>query len=219
MKKNLLALILLCFCYISFSQSLPELPLKNDKIYYVFESTFKNQKYCLGKFPLNKLNEQTSIRMGEKLEGRFNKLYDPKDISSLLIGGAARKCNDTLSKGQYQLIIPGGLKYVDLTIIGLISGYVKKRALTTQIKGDATLIFKSNNQYELKIKSLMLKINYMDGSETNVDLSEYYLYLKKKAKISKTQIKLFNDLDEILKINNQALTDSFNFIIQNEELN
>jgi hypothetical protein len=218
MKKNLLFFIFLCFFRLSFSQALPDLPLKNDKIYYVFETNFKNQKYCLGKYPLYKLYEQSRMRIGEKLKGKFNKAFDPKDISSLIIPGAVRSCTDTLSNGIYQLIIPGGLKFIDLTIAGRLSGSGKKRALLSVIKGDATLVFKSNNQYELKIKSLMLGINYMDGSETNIDLSKYYLELKKKTNISKNQARLFNDLDEILKLHNQALTESFQYIIENEEL-
>lgn len=218
MKKNLLFLVFLCVFSFSFSQVLPELPMKNDKIYYVFETNFKNQKYCLGKYPLNNLNEQLSIRMGEKLKGRYNKSIDPKDISSLLIAGLPRHCKDTLSNGIYQLIIPGGIKFVDLTIIGLLSGSGKKRALMSEIKGDVTLIFKSNNQYELRIKSLIYRTTHMDMTETNIDLSKYYLELKKKTQVSKNQAKLFYELDEILKLNNQALTESIQYIIENQEL-
>ena len=218
MRKNLLFPVFLCVFNLSFSQVLPELPMKNDKIYYVFESSFKNQKNCLGKYSLRELYFQSRMRMGEKLIGRYNKSYDPKDISSLIIGGVPRHCNDTLLNGKYQLIIPGGLKFVDLTIIGYLSGSGKKRANISEIKGDAILIFKSNNDYELRIKSLFYHITHMDMSETNIDLSKYYLELKKKTKVSKNQAKLFNELDEILKHHNQALTESFQYIIENEEL-
>jgi hypothetical protein len=64
----------------------------------------------------------------------------------------------------------------------------------------------------------MLQTTYMDMTESNIDLSKYYSELKKKTKVSKNQAKLFSDLDDCLKLNNQSLSESFQFIIENEEL-
>ena len=64
----------------------------------------------------------------------------------------------------------------------------------------------------------MLEQMYLDGSSSNTNLSEYYLALKDKEKLNKKEANLFLDLDNVLKISNEALWESFNFIIENDEL-
>ena len=47
--KTLYILPLLLFCNISFSQEMPEIPMKNSLIYYNLHNKHNNQKQCLAK--------------------------------------------------------------------------------------------------------------------------------------------------------------------------
>jgi hypothetical protein len=156
--------------------------------------------------------------VGEKLKGRYNKTYDPKDISSLLLMGWSKNCNDTLKDGIYQLLLPGGLKLIDFTLIGALTGSVNGRVMYSAIRAKANLYFPSDNEFELRLKGFTLELNYFDGTQTNVDLSELYLELMSKDKKSAKDLKLFNELDEILKLNVEALIESFNYVISTDEL-
>ena len=58
----------------------------------------------------------------------------------------------------------------------------------------------------------------MDGTSSIIDLSEYYLKLLKEKSLTEQQIKMFNELDYLVKACNQVVYESFNFVIKNEEL-
>ena len=105
-----------------------------------------------------------------------------------------------------------------MTIIAMISGMYKPKPIVSVIRAEAILICSSKNEYELKFKKFMLEQMYLDGSSSNTNLSEYYLALKDKEKLNKKEANLFLDLDNVLKISNEALWESFNFIIENDEL-
>jgi hypothetical protein len=220
--KILYILPLLLFCNISFGQELPEIPMKNDIIYYSFLSKHTNQKKCLSKYlkeeSYEEINSQTSIKLGEKLKGKYDKIYDPKDLVTLYFNPiSGLNCVDT-SKGGFAFGIPKGTSLFDMTIIGLVSGMVQPKPYMSIIKAEAILICSSKNEYELRFKKFMLEQMYPDGSSSNINLSEYYLALKNKEKLNKKEVNLFLDLEYVLKISIEALWESFNFIIENDEL-
>ena len=164
------------------------------------------------------INNQTRIRLGEKLKGKYDKIYDPKNMVTLaLLTSKGLPCVDT-TIGLFQFLIPKGTSLFDLTIIGMVSGMAKPKPYMSVIKAEAILICSSKNEYELKFKKFMLEQMYLDGSSSNTNLSEYYLALKNKEKLNKKEANLFLDLDNVLKISNEALWESFNFIIENDEL-
>jgi hypothetical protein len=226
MKKNLLALILLCFCYISFSQSLPELPMKKDKIYYVFEDTFGNKKSCLGNYLKNDL-EEIYEELGNNLVKNFkDKSYkiDKRFMSeecpvSFGLGKVSLSlgCMDTILNGFIQYRMPNeSLNFFDLTPIGLISGSWRKKTLYGTLTAEVDILFKSFNTLELHFKRFNLELMSMDYSEEHVNLSEQYLSLKNKDKISKKEVQLFIFLDELLKLMNYEFSNSVNYVIDNE---
>jgi hypothetical protein len=224
MKKNLLALILLCFSYMSFSQSLPELPMKRDKIYYVFEDTFSNKKSCLGNYLKNDLAEIYE-ELGNNLIKKFkDKSYkiDKRFMSeecpvSFGLGRVSLGCMDTILNGFIQYRMPTeSLNFFDLTPIGLISGSWRKKTLYGTLTAEVDIIFKSFNTLELHFKSFKLELMYMDNTEEHVNLSEQYLAIKNKDKISNKELQLFIFLDELLNLMNYEFSNSVKYVIDNE---
>jgi hypothetical protein len=224
MKKNLLSLIFLSFCNILISQLLPELPLKRDKIYYVFEDTFSNKKSCLGNYLKNDLAEIYE-ELGNNLIKKFkDKSYkiDKRFMSeecpvSFGLGRISLGCMDTILDGFIQYRMPTeSLNFFDLTPIGLISGSWRKKTLYGTLTAEVELIFKSFNTLELHFKRFKLELMYMDYSEEHVNLSEQYMALKSKDKISNKEVQLFIFLDELLNLINYEFSNSVNYVINNE---
>jgi hypothetical protein len=217
MKKNLLALILLCFCYISFSQSLPELPLKKNKINYEFEVHLENKNKSLEEY-FNLNYQEIFSRFEIIINPEMNKRKISINDSGVYPNGLSFSAGAYSGlPGVFQLIISGsGAKLIDFTIVGLLSGSVKKRALMNEVRAETEMIYTSKNSYSLRLKKFTLNITYMDMTNSVLDLSEYYLKLKEKNKISKAEVKLLIQIDEVIKILNSALKDSFKYVIDNE---
>jgi hypothetical protein len=204
--------------------SLPDLPTKDGKIYYVFKTTLDNEKKCIKEYhPL--ATEKFTDKVKQQMKGRYDKIYDNE---SLVYFGASDKvhnyngpknsCIDTLETGIFFFLIPKTFNYFDFTVLGLVSNLSKPKVMFSQITAEPFLIFNSKNQYELRFRKFLLKLTLMDGSTTDLDLSQYYNELKNKEKLTKKDVQLFIDLNEILELTNKVYSDCLKFEYENEEL-
>jgi hypothetical protein len=204
--------------------SLPDLPTKDGKIYYVFKTNLSNEKKCLKEYHFLATRKFTD-RIKQQMKGRYDKVYDNQN---LVLFSASDKvnnynspkntCIDTLETGLFFFIIPKTINYFDLTVLGLVSNLAKPKVLTSQITAEPYLIFNSKNQYELRFRKFMLKLTLMDGSTTDLDLSQYYNELKNKEKLTKNDVQLFLELNEILELTNKVYSECLKFEYENEEL-
>jgi hypothetical protein len=201
----------------AFSQKLADIPLTDSTIYYVFKEEFQNKKKCLKKY-----NDASWIqmigRLDAKITGRYPKYYPWKIKFMTQTIENPHPCIDTLRYCSFGITIPEKSNYTDYTIIGSILNIGKKRFLWSEISAEPILIFTNDNQYELKFRKFIYKIYFTDGTISIIDLSEYYLKLLKEKSLTEQQIKMFNELDYLVKACNQVVYESFNFVIKNEEL-
>jgi hypothetical protein len=239
MKKNLLFPVFLCVFNLSFSQVLPELPMKNDVLYYSFNKKFEIKKKCLyriGGDTDSELKLQQRIR--EKLKGRYGKAYDNLDL--VTFGGSAqtqlyleylengmdyqnylkkyqdklKSCTDTVKGGVFQLLIPGKLNLIDYTVLGVVMGTGKKKPFQTIIKSETQFNYISENELVIIFKKFWIEMTLFDGSQMNKDLSEIYLNLKNKDDLTKSDVKIFTELDEVLNLTVDAITEQINWQIK-----
>jgi 5-bromo-4-chloroindolyl phosphate hydrolysis protein len=66
------------------------------------------------------------------------------------------------------------------------------------------MIFQSFNEYKLLGRMFSLKAYFYDESEQVQDLTDYYLELKKKPKLKKKEVQLFNDLNLLMNNINEV---------------
>lgn len=221
---NYFLIIFLSSNLLSQEISLPELPMKDSKIYFVFKTTLDNEKKCIKEYHFL-ASKKFMDRMKQQMKGRYDKVYDNQ---GLVVFGAADKvnnynspknsCTDTLETGLFSFIIPKTFNYFDYTVLGLVSNLSKPKVMMSQITAEPYLIFNSKNQYELRFRKFMLKLTLMDGSTTELDLSKYYNELKNKEKLTKNDIQLFIELSEILELTNKVYSECLRFEYENEEL-
>lgn len=221
-KAILLIINLLFFHYLNSQVEFPNLPSKENKIYYKINSTFQNKKKCLNQY-LKDIDKLMNDKIKEKIKGRYDKIYDNE---SLVICGFSDKksnfnkntCVDTTESGIFQFIIPNNLNYFDLTLIGGVKNIIKPKVIMSIVTAEPMLVFSSKNTVEFRLRKFNMEQTFVDGSKKSIDLSEYYTKLKEKEKISKKEISLFIELDEIIKITNQSFQESLKFNYENEEL-
>jgi hypothetical protein len=238
MRKNLLFPVFLCVFNLSFSQVLPELPMKNDKIYYSFNKKFEIKNKCFNKMKGNgTIDLQLQQRIREKLKGRYGKAYDNLNLvifqwprfnqlyydwieNGMNNQDYLRKsqekqnsCTDTLKGGVFQLIIPGKLKFFDYTVLGVSMGTGKKKPSQTVIKAETQVNY-SENELVIIFKKFWIEMTLFDGSQMNKDLSEIYLNLKNKDDLTKSDVKIFTELDEVLNHTVDAITEQINWEIK-----
>lgn len=204
--------------------SLPDLPTRDGKIYYVFKTTLDNEKKCIKEYhPLT--TSKFADRIKQQMKGRYDKIYDNQNLvlfsafDKVYINNSLKNsCIDTLETGLFFFIIPKTFNYLDYTVLGLVSNLSKPKVLTSQITAEPYLIFNSKNEYELRFRKFMLKLTLMDGSTNDLDLSQYYNELKNKVKLSKNDVQLFLELNEILELTNKVYSECLKFEYENEEL-
>ena len=224
--KILYILPLLLFCNVSFSQELPDIPMKNNLIYYNLRNKHNNQKQCLAKLlHTTGLNDDYNIgiqkRIHEKQKEKFY-INNSAELVQFKLSNWSRNgrvakgdCFDTLT-GDFSFNLVGGIGYFDM--LGAAYGIGKSKPISKTITAEVTIVFISKNEYEMRFKKFMLNKFYMDATTTNLSLSEYYLDLKNNDKITKKEAKFFLEFDDLIKICNEACWEELKFLIENDEL-
>ena len=224
MKKIYLIILNIIFISFSFSQEIPILPTKENKIYYVFNSIHHNKKKCLRLYQSGFSDLEMNKIINQKLKGRYDKLYDGDDLVTcgfidLKMGTNNLVCLDTIKSGKFQFILPEKFSVFDNTLIGAINNtLINTKPLLTIIKAEPYLVYLSNNQVEFRLRKFIFEQTLIDGTIKYIDLSEYYSKLKEKEKINKKEMYLFKELDDIVKFTHEAFDESIKFIYENEEL-
>ena len=220
---RLLFWLLIFFCsinVISQQLNLPELPMKDGKIYYVFNNALENKKQCL-KIYHNMAVNKVSASVQQKLIGRNNERHD--NTLAILFGSIDKnsnlsspmnKCVDTIESGYFIFTIPKDYSFFDKSIMGLTFNVSKSRAIVSQIVAEPYFVYTSQNEYELKFRKFTLN----QTPNPSIDLSEYYNELKKKPNLTKNDIQIFTELNQIMVLINEAFSECLKFEYENEEL-
>ena len=222
MKNSLLILIIFIGVSIgSWSQQLPEIPMKDGYICYELKGKLNNKKNCIPKSGVfeqldygrtkqqfNKLIKNSSNSVLKLKKGEFGiEVMDLRDIERNKFD-----CSDTINKIfriQY-FYASKNLNYFDFSIIGILLGSGKKKIQEILITCEFKMIFQSFNEYKLLGRMFSLKAYFYDESEQVQDLTDYYLELKKKPKLKKKEVQLFNDLNLLMNNINEVLMKKMN---------
>jgi hypothetical protein len=177
-------------------------------------------------------------RIREKLKGRYGKAYDNIDLVTFgaptqtqlyleyLENGMdyqnylkkyqdkLNSCTDTVKGGIFQLIIPGKLNLIDYTVLGAAMGTGKKKPFQTIIKSETQVNYISENELVIIFKKFWIEMTLFDGTQSNKDLSELYNDLKNKDKLSKSDSKIFTELNDVVNLTVDAITEQINWQIK-----
>lgn len=204
MKKSILFASILLSCINAFAQDVPELPIKNDYVYYVFDHKLDNTKKCIS-FYNNDLTfitnmTQKTVSLSTEVTGNYN------DIHFSNFSGGFLKCTDTISTIAY-IVLP---EKIPQTIFGdYKSGFVSVKI---------NVVFLDKNNYKMTFKAFTCSLMGKDMNLTAVDLEEFYLKFKENSKKTKYEIEVFTRIDNAVKGIDKLILESFKKAYQTDEL-
>lgn len=76
------------------------------------------------------------------------------------------------------------------------------------------VIYISENEQVIIFKKFWIEMTLFNGRQMNKDLSEIYLNLKNKDDLTKSDVKIFTELDEVLNHTVDAITEQINWEIK-----
>ena len=212
--SNLVISFIISFNF-SFSQELPEIPMKNGMAYYSYEHKLDNTKKCIvdysGERTFMKKIVDYSIEFTLK---RTGKLINNNRLNIVPPGRTAIKnrCLDTLTSPIGFILTKSG----ELQWRPAIVEALRKRITETEITSQVSMIFISKNTYILVFKDLNCKITYMQGNKLTTEIHsihELYNEIKMSGKITKADINFFEDLNFFIKSSDEiilkALTETY----------
>jgi hypothetical protein len=216
MKKLILTSILFFCVTTTFAQELPAIPMKNGMAYYTFEHKLDNTTNCLSKyfdpFGGKSLSLNTKIAESNRV---FNSKISKDKIGFGLSATSSKpnlKCSDTISnvngisfgRGSEVLWRPAVIEFL------------RKKVIKSVIKGNISIVFISKNEYRLVVKDIVYTVDYIKSGQHGIDtykIGELYDELKNSDKVSKDDIKFFNELNFFIKSADEiilkALTDTY----------
>ncbi|MBM3454202.1 MAG: hypothetical protein FJX80_03525 [Bacteroidetes bacterium] len=237
MKSIIVCFTFLIYCSIKvFSQQLPDVPLKDGYILYEFKGKVNNKKKCLAESKILGVTFNDSENRLEKLNVRLKKtvpkLLDQKKEKFVIdFGGGCcavekfvdsgvkiQNCRDSAQVFLKYCYLENNINYFDRHLIGFLLGTGKKKVKNVQIEASLKINFTSFNEYTIKIRKFTMEVSFVDGDNQMQDLSKYYLEVKKKSKIKKKEIKLFEDLNLIVNHLDKVILEKMNDEIQYLEM-
>lgn len=202
--RTTIIIIGLVFCIQARAQEIPELPIKNDYVFYVFEHKLDNSKKCISLYnndPTFITNiVQKTISLSTEVTGK------PSGIHFTNLSEGILKCVDTISTIS-SIGLPEKLPQ---TIFGVYkSGFVS-------VKVD--IIFLDKNNYKITFKAFTCSLMGKDMNLTAVDLEEFYSKFKDNSKKTKYDIEVFARIDNAVKGIDKLILESFKKAYQTDEL-
>jgi hypothetical protein len=205
----------------SFSQELPEIPLKRGMAHYLFDHKLDNSTKCLSKYFSYGSNEwitfngkastqsyQLSLKKSS-LTSNITLTLRLLDASKLTTG---LKCIDTTTFAKGITLSKTG----DLIYGNTLLDLVRKKVLQSDIEADISIVFKSKTEYILVVKNITYTVMYSQGLKSGVDvynIGELYESVKNSGNITKKDFLFFEDLNFVIKsideIILKALTDTY----------
>ena len=221
---NIIISIIVVFNF-SFSQELPEIPMKNGMAYYIFEHKLDNTNKCLSYYFDGSPMKQLALyeKLGKKTnEYTINskKIGKQGILGYFLFGNSANireyhylNCNDTLmSKTMNFQVTMNGENKMNLGGFELFRKKLIQQSLTANIN----IVFINKNEYKLIIKDIDYGGIWIKGAKPMVEsikFGELYTKAKESETIDKETIKFFSFMDMLIKKSDQfileALTDAY----------
>jgi hypothetical protein len=217
MKPKML-LFGLISCFRAFSQDIPELPMKNDYVYYEFEHKLDNSKKCLSYYPSNQNNtsnftfnttlQQKTFSLSSDLCAESNDINDLALISLIFQDRAltATNCSDTTT-AILMLKLPNRINQ------SIIWGFYKAGSVTANVQ----LVYVDKNNYKLIFKAFICTLYEDVGKVKTIDLEEFYSKFQESKK-SKYDRLVLNRIENAIKGIDKIIWESFKKAYETDEL-
>jgi hypothetical protein len=221
--KILYILPVLLFCKISLAQDIPEIPMKNDLVYYELKNTLQNEKQCLSQYHTSAMGKVGVKKQAIDQNQKFFKDVHYDIFMMPFIGKLKPACKDTCTNGVFMIMIPPTSSIISSTsLFGLIRDLVKAKISEHNITASFEVIYLAKNEYILKFKDFQynvttMKANKIDRKE-QIPLNELYNDLLNTEKKSKSQIEIFNAVNYFINASNEMFSKSLTELYRADEL-
>jgi hypothetical protein len=225
------------FCFITsivISQSLPDLPLNDDMIFFEFSRTTpKDSKKCLWNYVIANPFHRSVKQYCDSLEiAKYTKLLKGKkgvlrisvsDKTNPLINGHSNNCGDT---AIYNLRVnfPG---HKDVKTNGqLLIREIKQLAGVKEEGANGFscqmyVYFSDKKSTKIVFKGFQYLSIYMQegkGSNENIPLEEIYFSLQEKETVNNQQVEFFQNIEIIVKSIERLFTKDLNYAVKTSDL-
>lgn len=220
MKYKLLTFLFINVLLTCFAQELPEVPLKNGMAYYRFEHKLENTANCLSLyFSNNNFKDisrvqttrtkiaQNSLQFNTQLDRPYKsqKIYLTVNSSELNLD-----CIDTIKTVNGFSHIKSGDVFWRPAVIEV----VRKKLISHKVTATVVVVFTSKNEYSVIFKDVNYTINWIQGmTNTSMDIyevGELYEKLKSSEKVTKDDVKFYEDLNYFFKSADEIILKSLN---------
>jgi hypothetical protein len=209
----------------SFAQELPEVPLKNGLAYYKFDHKLENtNNKCVSSY-FNIVSHPTFVskymayagqlsQAKNSIHGHYNLfllLNDDNDNNNI-------NCLDTISTQNqgFHLTISG-----DIDFSPAIIQLMKKKIIENNIYASVQIVFTSKTEYSIYLKNVNCNLAWVQGFKTGTDiydLGELYTQVKNSGKISKKDVKFFEELNYFIQSTDEIILKSLVETIKLDQL-
>ena len=228
MKHLLLTFLFANVLLTCYAQELPEVPLKNGMAYYRFDHKLENTANCLSLyFSNNNFKDisrvqttrtkiaQNSLQFNTQLDRPYKsyKIYLTVNSDQLNLD-----CKDTIKTVNGFTNTKPGDVFWRPTVIEII----RKKLISHKVTATVVVIFTSKNEYSVIFKDVNYTINWIQGmTNTGMDIyevGELYEKLKSSGKVTKDDVKFYEDLNYFLKSADEIILKSLKESYKVDEL-
>ncbi len=201
-----------------FGQDLPELPMKNDMVFYQFDHKLTNTKKCLSSYldVQNTKFYQKLIAKNMELTSNKSKILSNQNYSCILtFSEMGLICIDTASTGSMHLTLPVEIKPTTPWNLG------KKKVGGHYFTSAIEIIFSAKNQYTIKFKGFVYHATFSEGMTVKteeISLEELYAGMKSNDSKSKSDIALIKDFDYFINQLDRIILETFSELVKVDEL-
>jgi hypothetical protein len=209
MNKLLSTLLFVNLIFTAFAQELPEVPMKNGMAYYKFDHKLDNTANCLSMyFSRNNFKDQSRFltnytkitQYTQQFNSNLEKPYKNQMLQlNVLSDQLNLNCLDTMKNvNGFTLNKP-----MDILWRPLVIEVIRKKVIIHKVTATVVVVFNSKNEYSVIFKDVNYTINWMQGlTNTGMDIyevGEIYEKLKTSGKVTKDDVKFYEDLNYFFK--------------------
>jgi hypothetical protein len=186
----------------TFAQELPEVPLKNGLAFYKFDHTLENTNdKCVSSFFTNQTIALKILNYAHQLS--LEKSFGDKELFIPALLEYKLNCIDTIITQERGFNLSGPFHWVPNTNM-----LTNKNIISYTVRANIQIVFTSKVEYSVYFKNVSCNLMGVNGQSYIYDLGELYTQVKNSTRISKKDVKLFEELNYFIQATDEIILKS-----------